>query len=78
MFYNAQIADNFKTFHTRHFFYTNKELSKIVIRGKFDKLIYEVILNCMAKDEKGICLKEVRISTKTNYKEVILVSPDYD
>jgi len=32
----------------------------------------------MAKDEKGACLKEVRISIKTNYKEEILIFPVYD
>ena len=73
-----KIVDNFTTFHTQHFYYANKELSKIVIRDKNDKLIDEVIVNCMAKDEKGACLKEIRISTKTNYKEEILISPVYD
>ena len=73
-----KIVDNFTTFHTQHFYYTNKELSKIVIRDKNDKLIDEVLVNCMAKDEKGACLKEIRISTKTNYKEEILISPTYD
>ena len=73
-----KIADNFTTFHTQHFYYANKELSKIVTRDKNDKLIDEVLVNCMAKDEKGACLKEIRISTKTNYKEEILISPTYN
>ena len=73
-----KIVDNFTTFHTQHFYYTNKELSKIVIRDKNDKLIDEVLVSCMAKDERGTCLKEIRISTKTNHKEEIRISPVYD
>jgi hypothetical protein len=73
-----KIADNFTTFHTQYFHYTNKELSKIVIRDKNDKLIDEVLINCVTKDEKGACLKEIRISIKTNNKEEILFSPNYD
>ena len=73
-----KIVDNFTTFHTQHYYYTSKELSRIVIRDKNDKLIDEILVNCMAKDEKGACLKEIRISTKTNYKEEILFSPTYD
>jgi len=73
-----KIADNFTTFHTQHFYYANKELSKIVTIDKNDKLIDEVLVNCMAKDEKGACLKEARISTKTNHKEEILIFPTYN
>jgi len=73
-----KIVDNFTTFHTQHFYYANKELSKIVTIDKNDKLIDEVLVNCMAKDEKGACLKEARISTKTNHKEEILIFPTYN
>jgi hypothetical protein len=73
-----KIVDNFTTFNTQYFYYTNKELSKIVIRDKNDKLIDEVLINCVTKDEKGACLKEIRISIKTNNKEEILFSPNYD
>ena len=73
-----KIVDNFTTFHTQHYYYTDKELSKIVTRDKNASLIDEVLVNCMAKDEKGACLKEIRTSTKTNYKEEILLSPVYD
>ena len=73
-----KIVDNFTTFHTQHFYYTNKELSKIVIRDKNDTLIDEVLIHCETKDEKGACLKEIRISTKTNNIEEILFSPNYD
>jgi len=73
-----KIVDNFTTFHTQHFYYANKELSKIVIRDRYDKLIDEVLVNCMAKDEKGACLKEIRISTNTKHKEEILITPIYD
>ncbi|MES2811613.1 MAG: hypothetical protein V4670_04010 [Bacteroidota bacterium] len=73
-----KIVDNFTTFHTQYFYYTNKELTKIVIKDKNDTLLDEVSINCVAKDEKGTCLKKIRISTKTNYKEEILFTPKYD
>jgi len=73
-----KIVDNFTTFRTQHFYYSDNELSKIVIRNKNDSLIDEVLVNCMAKDEKGVCLKEIRISTKTNSKEEILLFPTYE
>ena len=73
-----KIVDNFTTFHTQYFYYTNKELSKIVIRDKNDKPIDEVLIHCETKDVKGACLKEIRISTKTNYKEEIIIYPVYD
>ena len=73
-----KIVDNFTTFHTQYFYYTNKELSKIVIKDKNDKLVDETLIHCETKDEKGTCLKEIRISTQTNHKEEILFSPNYD
>ena len=73
-----KIMDNFTTFRTQYFYYTNKELSKIVTRDKNDNLVDEVLVRCETKDEKGACVKEIRISTKTNNKEEILFSPKYD
>jgi hypothetical protein len=73
-----KIVDNFTTFYTQYYFYTNKELSKIVTNDKNDILIDEVLISCETKDKKGACLKEIRISTKTNHKEEILFSPIYD
>jgi len=73
-----KIVDNFTTFHTQYFYYINKELSKIVVKDKNDKLVDEVLIQCTTKDEKGSCLKEIRISTQTNHKEEILFSTNYD
>ncbi len=73
-----KIVDNFTTFHTQYFYYTNKELSKIVIKDKNDVLIDEILISCVSKDKKGTCLKEIRNSTKTNKKEEIFFSPNYD
>lgn len=73
-----KIVDNFKTFNTQYFYYSNNELSKIVIKDKNDKLIDEISINCAAKDEKGACLKEIRISIKTNNQEDIYLTPKYD
>lgn len=73
-----KIVDNFTTFHTQYFYYTNKELSKIVIKDKNDQLIDEISISCESKDKKGACLKEIRVSTKTNKKEEILFTPNYN
>lgn len=73
-----KIEDNFTTFYTQYFYYTNKELSKIVTKDKNDKLVDEVLVRCETKDEKGTCLKETRISTKTNYNEELVFTPIYD
>jgi hypothetical protein len=72
------IIDNFATFYTQYFYYTNNELSKIVFRDKNDTLIDEVLINCVTKDEKGACLKEIRTSITTNHKEEILLSLKYN
>lgn len=73
-----KIVDNFSTFHTRYFYYTNNELSKIVVKDKNDNPIDEILISCETKDEKGACLKEIRTSTKTNNKEEIVFSPVYN
>lgn len=72
-----KIVDNFTTFNTQYFYYTNKELSKIIVRDKNDLLIDEVLIHCEIKDEKGTCLKEIRNSIKTNNKQEIDFSPVY-
>ena len=72
-----KIVDNFTTFYTQYFYYTNNELSKIVVRDKSGKLIDEILISCEAKDGKGACLKEIRISRITNNKEEILFTPVY-
>lgn len=73
-----KIVDNFTTFHTQYFYYTNNELTKIITKDKNDKLVDEVVVNCETKDERGTCLKETRISTKSNHTEEILFIPNYD
>jgi hypothetical protein len=80
--YNAEetvdkIVDNFTPFNTQFYYYSNNELSKIIIKDKNDKLIDEILISCETKDEKGACLKEIRISTKTNHKEEIRCYPVY-
>jgi len=73
-----KIVDNFTTFYTQYFYYSNKELSKIVIRDRNDRLIDEISISCESKDDKGVCVKEIRISDKTKKKEMILFTPNYD
>lgn len=74
----AKIVDNFTTFQTQYFYYANNELAKIVIKDKNDQLVDEIEVRCEAKDEKGACLKETRISTKINHTEEIRFFPIYD
>ena len=73
----AKIVDHFPPFYTEYFYYTNQELSKIVVKDKKEQLIDEVLISCVTKDEKGACLKEIRISTKTNHKKEIDFTPKY-
>mgnify|MGYP006168166295 FL=1 len=73
-----KIEDNFETFHTQYFYYSNNKLSKIIIKDKNDTLIDEILIHCEAKDEKGTCLKEIRISNTTNKKEEIYLLPKYN
>jgi hypothetical protein len=73
-----KIVDNFTTFYTQYFYYTNNELSKIVIKDKNDKLVDEISISCETKDKKGTCLKEIRTSMKTQKKEEIHFTPNYD
>ena len=73
----TKIVNNFTTFYTQYFYYTNKELSKIITKDKNNNLIDEVTIYCETKDEKSSCLKEIRISDKTKLKEEIHFYPVY-
>jgi len=73
----TKIVDNFTTYYTQYFYYNNKELSKIITKDKNNNLIDEVSVYCENKDEKGSCLKEIRISDKTKLKEEIHFYPVY-
>jgi hypothetical protein len=73
----AKIVDHFPPYQTQYFYYTDKQRSKIVILDKNEKLVDEILVSCATKDEKGACLKEIRISTNKNYKEVKIFHPIY-
>ena len=73
-----KIVENFETFNTRQFHYANDELSKIVVTGKDNQKIDELLIKCISKDEKGTCLTQTRTSAKSNKKEEILINPKYD
>lgn len=73
-----KIVDNFKSFQTQYFHYSNNELSKIVIKDKNDKLVEEITVDCVKKDEKGACLNEIRTSKQKNYKEEVVFTPVYE
>ena len=72
-----KIVDHYPPFHTQYFYYSNNERSKIVIKDKNDSLIDEIQIRCENKDDKGSCLKETRISTKTRHQEEIVFTPVY-
>ena len=73
-----KIVENFETFNTRQFHYANDELSKIVVTGKDNQKIDELLIKCISKDEKGTCLTQTRASAKSNKKEEIVINPKYD
>jgi len=73
-----KIVDNFSTFQTQHFYYTDNELSKIEITSKDGKVVDEVSIDCKEKDSEGSCLKQIRTSTKKGTKEEIIIKPVYD
>lgn len=72
-----KIVDHFSPFHTQYFYYTNKELSKIIIKDNNDTVIDEILLTCTSKDEKGSCLQKTRISSKTKSKEEVSLTASY-
>jgi hypothetical protein len=73
-----KIVDNFSTFQTQHFYYTNNELSKIEITSKEGKVVDEVSIECKEKDSQGTCLKQMRASSKKATKEEVTITPVYD
>lgn len=74
----ATIVDSFSPFYTQHFYYSNNQLAKISIKDKNNTIIDEIAIHCEDKDKKGSCLRQIRISTKTNHREEILFSPIYN
>lgn len=72
-----KIADTFTTFYTQYYYYTNHELTKIVIQDKNKQRIDEIVVRCVAKDDKGACTKETRVSTVTNRQEEMRLLPTY-
>lgn len=74
----AKIVDNFKSFQTQYFQYSDNGLTKIVMKDKEGKVIDEVVVNCTKKDEKGACLNETRTSTQKKHKEEVVLTPVYD
>ncbi|RZK10704.1 MAG: hypothetical protein EOO46_09685 [Flavobacterium sp.] len=74
----AKIVDNFKSFQTQYFEYSDNELTKIVTKDKDGKVVDEVVVNCTKKDDKGACLNETRTSALKKYKEEVVFSPVYD
>ncbi|MGL2967373.1 hypothetical protein [Flavobacterium sp. XGLA_31] len=73
----AKIVDNFTTFHTQYFYYTNGDLTKIITKDKNNTLLDDVTVSCLAKDQKGTCLKQIRTSTLTHQTTEINLIPTY-
>lgn len=72
-----KIVDNFKSFQTQYFYYSDNKLASIVTKDKDDKIVEEITVNCTKKDEKGACLNEIRTSKQKNYKEELVLTPVY-
>ncbi len=69
-FYNKngtikKIVDNFTTFNTQYFYYTDNQISKIIIKNKDNKILDEVEIDCKEKDEKGACIRQIKSSSIT-------------
>lgn len=73
-----KIVDNFSTFQTQHFYYTDNDLSKIETTSKDGKVVDEVSIDCKEKDSEGSCLKQIRTSIKKGTKEEIIITPVYN
>ncbi|MCL9804892.1 hypothetical protein NAT51_05135 [Flavobacterium amniphilum] len=74
----AKIVDNFTTFHTQYYYYTDNGLSKIVTKDQNDRMVDELLISCISKDERGTCLKESRVSDATGRKEEWHFVPVYE
>lgn len=72
-----KIVDNFSTFQTQNFYYTDNELSKIETTSKEGKVVEEISIECKEKDNEGTCLKQIKSSAQ-NVKEEIIITPVYD
>lgn len=72
-----KIVDNFTTFYTQYYYYTLHELTAIVTKDKKNQLIDEIVVHCETKDEKGVCIKETRVSKITNLQEEVWFMPQY-
>lgn len=72
-----KIEDRFTTFYIYKYHYTNKQLSKILIIDKNEKIIDTIIITCSLKDTLGTCLKQISKSSNTYKTWIKTVSPTY-
>lgn len=61
-----KIVDNFSTFYTHQYKYTNNELTRIVVTDKDSNLVDTIKVECLSKDNKGNCLEQKKESTSSD------------
>lgn len=61
-----KIVDNFSTFYTHQYQYTNGQLSKIVVTDKDNNLVNTIKVECLSKDNKGNCLEQKKESASSD------------
>ncbi|WP_428743054.1 hypothetical protein [Tenacibaculum sp.] len=61
-----KIVDNFSTFYTHQYQYTNGDLNKIVITDKDNNPVDTINIECITKDSRGNCLKQKKKSTSSD------------
>lgn len=74
----AKIVDHFEPFHSQYFYYSNGELSSILIRDKNSELVDEIVVKCTSKDAKGSCLEENRYWSSSGKHQLIRLFPKYE
>lgn len=72
-----KIVDNFSTFHTHQYQYTNSELTKIIVTDKDSNLVNTIKVKCLYKDNKGNCLEQKKESTSSDTIRVISFTYTY-
>ncbi|RLK02185.1 hypothetical protein [Tenacibaculum discolor] len=66
-----KIVDNFSTFYTHQYQYTNGQLSKILVTDKDNNLVNTIKFECLSKDYKGNCLEQKKESTSSDTINII-------
>jgi len=73
----SKVADNFTSFYIHNYYYNSSgSLSKIEIKDKNGSLVDEVMVKCLAMDNKGLCTLQHRVNRQGHITEIVL-KPTY-